>query len=61
MEFYFKNWVQLSYYFGKVVPSVTTQGKVILALAYPQTAIYMYEVLPTCLNDTIATPYQAFW
>jgi hypothetical protein len=39
MEFYFKNWVQLSYDFGKVVLSVTTQGKVcwtiILALAYP--------------------------
>jgi hypothetical protein len=26
MEFYFFNWVQLSYDFGKVVPSGTTQG-----------------------------------
>jgi hypothetical protein len=28
MEFYFFNWVQVSYDFGKVVPSGTTQGKV---------------------------------
>ncbi len=28
MDFYFLNWVQLSYDFGKVVPSSTTQGKV---------------------------------
>jgi len=28
MEFYFLNWVQLSYDFGKVVPSGTIQGKV---------------------------------
>jgi hypothetical protein len=28
MKFYFLNWVQLSYDFGKVVPSGTTQGKV---------------------------------
>jgi len=26
MEFYFLNWVQLSYDFGKVVPSGTTPG-----------------------------------
>jgi hypothetical protein len=26
MEFYFLNWVQVSYGFGKVVPSGTTQG-----------------------------------
>jgi hypothetical protein len=28
MEFYFKNWVQLSYDFGKVVFSGNPQGKV---------------------------------
>jgi len=28
MEFYFKNWVQLSCDFVKVAPSGTTQGKV---------------------------------
>jgi len=28
MEFYFLNWVQLSYDVGKVVPSGTIQGKV---------------------------------
>jgi len=28
MEFYFLNWVQFSYDFGKVVPNGTTKGKV---------------------------------
>jgi hypothetical protein len=28
MEFYFLNWVQLSYDFGMVVPTSTTQGNV---------------------------------
>ncbi len=32
MKFYFLNWVQLSYYFGKVVPSGSTQGKVCHAI-----------------------------
>jgi hypothetical protein len=45
MEFYFKNWVQLSYDFGKMVPSGTTQGKVWWTTLVPFNHVLYWTVL----------------
>jgi hypothetical protein len=55
MKFYFLNWIQLSYDFGKVVRSGTTQGKVAdLQFTYNQTYKHVHIHMMThvqCINQ----------
>jgi hypothetical protein len=53
MEFYFLNWIQLSYDFGKVVPSGITQGKVCCKpfFALKQNLIAWYEKIDSYFQE----------